>query len=123
MKMTTIQNVYWPMFSVTKEGSHISPRIFAGLNTNTAPELEMELQPMLTGAREFVLDLSELDYITSAGLRVLLKAAKIMEEQGEMIVLDPNDDAQEVFARTGFDGFLTIRHTQPEDACGDETAP
>lgn len=108
---------------ISKEDTRLTVALAGSLDTRSSPELEMEILPLFSGVTEFIMDFSALDYITSAGLRVLLKAAKIMEEQGEMIVLNPNDDAQEVFARTGFDGFLTIRHTQPEDACGDETAP
>ena len=89
-------------------GKRLTVHLKGGLDTRTAPELENELQPMLTGTREFVLDLSELDYITSAGLRFLLKAAKSIGKDGAMTVENPNSEVREVFSISGFDRLLTI---------------
>ena len=90
------------------EGDRLTVYLKGGLNTNSAPELEMELQPMLSGTKEFVLDLSELDYITSAGLRFLLKAVQTVEKNGRMTVENPNAEVREIFSISGFDKILTI---------------
>lgn len=90
------------------EDKRLKVYLEGGLDTRTAPELETELEFMLIGVKEFVLDLSELDYITSAGLRVLLKAAQAIEGDGKMTVENPNDEVREVFSITGFDSFVAI---------------
>ena len=92
-----------------KEDKKLTVALKGGLDTRTAPDLDTELKHMLRGVTEFILDLTDLEYITSAGLRVLLKAEKVMEERGEMIVLNPNSDVQDIFHRTGFENVLTIR--------------
>lgn len=76
------------------------------LDTTTAPQLEEEL--VLDGVTELNLDFAELDYISSAGLRVLLAAQKVMNKQGAMKVLNVNSDIMEVFEITGFSDILTI---------------
>ncbi|MBO4913873.1 MAG: STAS domain-containing protein [Oscillospiraceae bacterium] len=78
------------------------------LDTATAPELEAELKDSLEGVTSLVLDLSELEYISSAGLRVLLGAQKTMNRQGEMKVTGANETVMEVFEVTGFSDILTI---------------
>ena len=82
--------------------------IIGRLDTTTAPELESTLASSLDGVKKLVLDFGGLDYISSAGLRVLLAAQKTMNKQGEMIVKDPNEDVKEVFDITGFCDILTI---------------
>ena len=78
------------------------------LDTTTAPELEKELESSLVEANELVFDMSELEYISSAGLRVLLKAQKTMNVQGNMKVTHVNESIMEVFEITGFLDILTI---------------
>lgn len=78
------------------------------LDTITAPEFEQELNDSLNGITDFVLDLEKLDYISSAGLRVILKAQKIMNTQGRMKLTHVRDTVMEVFDITGFANILTI---------------
>jgi len=79
------------------------------LDTITAPELERELKDVLPDARELVLDFAGLEYISSAGLRVLLSAQKIMAKQGEMRLVNVNETIMEIFEVTGFSEILTIQ--------------
>ena len=78
------------------------------LDTTTAPQLEEELKDSLAGVAELVLDMSALEYISSAGLRVLLSAYKTMRTQGSMKITNANELVKEVFEVTGFSDFLPI---------------
>ena len=78
------------------------------LDTNTAPQLETELKTSLSGITELELDFSGLEYISSAGLRVLLAAQKTMSRQGKMTIRNVNETIMEVFEITGFVEILTI---------------
>ena len=78
------------------------------LDTITAPELEQALQDVLPGLTELTLDLEKLEYISSAGLRVLLSAQKTMKKQGIMKVVHVNETVMEIFEVTGFSEILTI---------------
>ena len=78
------------------------------LDTNTAPQLEAELKTSLSGISELELDFSGLEYISSAGLRVLLAAQKTMSRQGKMTIRNVNETIMEVFEITGFVEILTI---------------
>ncbi len=78
------------------------------LDTATAPQMEAELKAALDGIEELELDFSRLDYISSAGLRVLLSAQKVMNRQGTMKVTHVNETILEVFEVTGFCDLLTI---------------
>ncbi len=78
------------------------------LDTMTAPELEKELKDTISGVTELTLDFDNLEYISSAGLRVLLSAQKIMAKQGKMKVIAVNDTIMEIFEVTGFTDILTI---------------
>ena len=78
------------------------------LDTVTAPELEKEMKASLEGVSELTMDFGKLEYISSAGLRVLLSAQKIMNKQGEMKILNVNDTIMEIFEVTGFADILTI---------------
>lgn len=78
------------------------------LDTTTAPHLEAELKTSLTGVDSLVMDFAELEYISSAGLRVLLSAQKVMNKQGKMVIRHTNDTILEVFEVTGFTDILTI---------------
>ena len=78
------------------------------LDTQTAPELEKELDAVLSGLKELTFDMTELEYVSSAGLRVILKAQKAMNAQGSMKLTGVNDSIMEVFDITGFLDILTI---------------
>ncbi|MBQ6384843.1 MAG: STAS domain-containing protein [Lachnospiraceae bacterium] len=78
------------------------------LDTVTAPDLENELKDSLEGVTSLVMDLGALDYISSAGLRVLLSAQKTMNRQGSMKVTHVNETIMEIFEVTGFSDILTI---------------
>ncbi|MGN0806476.1 MAG: STAS domain-containing protein [Candidatus Coproplasma sp.] len=78
------------------------------LNTATAPELESALEQSISEAKILVFDFKRLEYVSSAGLRVILKAQKIMNGQGSMKIINVNNDVMEVFTVTGFTDILTI---------------
>ena len=78
------------------------------LDTQTAPELEKELDSVLADIKELTFDFANLEYVSSAGLRVILKAQKAMNEQGSMKLTGVNDSIMEVFDITGFLDILTI---------------
>ena len=78
------------------------------LDTTTAPQLETELKQNLSGVAELVLDFAGLEYLSSAGLRVLLAAQKVMNRQGSMVIRNVNEIIMEIFEVTGFVDLLTI---------------
>jgi len=78
------------------------------LDTATSPELEAYLTANLSGVKHLTLDMAKLDYVSSAGLRVLLVAQKRMNKQGEMIVKNVNEVVAEILEVTGFSDILTI---------------
>ena len=78
------------------------------LDTQTAPELEKELDSVLPGLKDLTFDMTNLEYVSSAGLRVILKAQKAMNAQGSMKLTGVNDSIMEVFDITGFLDILTI---------------
>ena len=83
--------------------------IVAGrLDTQTAPELEKEIDGIIANLKELVFDMTGLEYISSAGLRVILKAQKIMNTKGSMKLIGVNDSIMEIFDITGFLDILTI---------------
>ena len=92
----------------TVNGNQLEIALEGRLDTSTAPTLETELNGSLAGIERLVLDFSLLDYLSSAGLRVLLGAQKIMNKQGEMIVRNVNETIMEIFEVTGFCDVLTI---------------
>ncbi len=89
-------------------GAELTLAVNGRLDTTTAPELEKELNASLDGAESLILDFSKLEYISSAGLRVLLSAQKQMSKKGGMKVRNVNEVVQEVFEVTGFADILTI---------------
>ena len=91
-----------------KSGSTLTIALEGRLDTTTAPDLEKEIKTSLDGVTELVMDFSKLDYISSAGLRVLLSAHKAMSKQGAMKVVNVNEMVMEVFEVTGFSDILTI---------------
>ncbi len=78
------------------------------LDTTTAPQLEAELKTSLNGVETLIMDFTELEYISSAGLRVLLSAQKVMNKQGKMVIRHANENIMEVFEVTGFIDILTL---------------
>ena len=78
------------------------------LDTTTAPQLEAELKADLPGVEHLALDFAALNYLSSAGLRVLLAAQKQMNKQGGMVVRNVNETIAEIFEVTGFSDILTI---------------
>ena len=78
------------------------------LDTTTSPMLEAELKQSIDCITELVFDFEKLEYISSAGLRILLAAQKIMNKQGNMVVKNVNEIVAEVFEVTGFSDILTI---------------
>ena len=96
--------------TINKEvnGSKLNIALVGRLDTTTSPELEKELKASMDDIQELVFDLTQLEYISSAGLRVLLAAQKTMNRQGSMIVCNVNETVMEVFEVTGFKDILTI---------------
>ena len=92
----------------TQNGTTMTVAIEGRLDTTTAPQLEAELKDSLDGITALTMDLSAMEYISSAGLRVLLSAQKIMNKQGEMKVTGVNETVMEVFEVTGFSDILNI---------------
>lgn len=78
------------------------------LDTTTAPQLENELKSFMESVTNLVFDFEKLEYISSAGLRVLLTAQKFMSRQGSMKLIHVRDDVNEIFEVTGFSDILTI---------------
>ena len=89
-------------------GAELTLTLTGRLDTTTAPQLEGELKASLDGVESLVLDFEKLDYLSSAGLRVLLSAQKQMNRQGSMVVRHVNETITEVFEVTGFCDILTI---------------
>ncbi len=92
----------------TQSGSELTIALQGRLDTMTAPELEKELQALMPGAGSLTFDFSQLEYISSAGLRVLLSSHKVMSKKGGMKVTNVNEIVQEVFDVTGFSDILDI---------------
>ena len=89
-------------------GAELTIALNGRLDTTTAPQLEGELKHSVNGIERLVFDFSELEYLSSAGLRVLLAAQKVMNKQGEMIVRNVNETIAEIFEVTGFSDVLTV---------------
>lgn len=91
-----------------KDGSKLTLTLEGRLDTTTAPQLEVELKSSLEGVTNLEFDFQNLEYLSSAGLRVLLTAQKTMNKQGKMVIRHVNETIQEVFEVTGFVDILTI---------------
>lgn len=89
-------------------GAELTITLTGRLDTTTAPQLEAELKASLDGVEYLALDFAGLDYLSSAGLRVLLAAQKQMNKQGDMVVRNVNETIAEIFDVTGFCDILTI---------------
>ena len=91
------------------QGTSITFAVEGRLNTNTAVELENEVKNSIDNITDVTFDLSKLEYISSAGLRVLLSVQKIMNKKGTMTIINCNDDIMDIFDVTGFTDILNIQ--------------
>ena len=91
-----------------QEGTTLEIAVEGRLDTTTAPQLEAELKRSIDGVTALTMDFANLEYISSAGLRVLLSAQKVMNKQGSMVVRHVNETISEIFEVTGFVDILTI---------------
>ena len=91
-----------------KEGTNFIISLEGRLDTTTSPELEKVIKEETAGVSFLKLDLSKLQYISSAGLRVLLSAQKLMNKQGELLITGCSEDIMEIFDMTGFSDILSI---------------
>ena len=91
-----------------KTGENAELTLAGRLDTTTAPEMEAVLNEMLPAAKTLIIDMEKLEYISSAGLRLILKAQKTMDKQGKLTLTHVPADVMEVFNITGFADFLTI---------------
>ena len=89
-------------------GTEVTLIVSGRIDTQTAPEVESELDAVLPGIKELTFDMTNLEYVSSAGLRVILKAQKVMNTQGSMKLIGVNESIMEVFDITGFLDILTI---------------
>lgn len=96
--------------NINKEinGSTLNITLEGRLDTTTAPKLEAELKSSISGITELNFDFQQLEYVSSAGLRVLLSAQKVMNKQGEMVIRNVCETVMDVFEVTGFSDILTI---------------
>ena len=94
---------------IEKKNTETKTLVLIGrLDTVTAPELEAEISTILPTAESLVLDMEKLEYISSAGLRVILKTQKALVQKAGLKLINVSDDVREVFEITGFSDFLTI---------------
>ena len=89
-------------------GTNLAVSLEGRLDTSTAPQLEKFINENTEGVTDLVFDFKELEYVSSAGLRVILSTQKRMNKQGDMIVQNVNDTIMEVFEMTGFADILKI---------------
>ena len=92
----------------TTNESELTVVLSGRLDTTTAPDLEKELKESLDGVTALTIDMTALEYISSAGLRVLLSTQKVMNRQGEMKIRNVKPEIMEIFDVTGFSEILTI---------------
>ncbi len=94
-----------------REGEKLNVQLKGRLDAVTAIQLDKEISKMLDGVEDLTMDLAKLDYIASAGLRILLKFQKRMNTQGNFKIINVNRDVREVLDMTGFSRLLTIEDT------------
>ncbi|MBP3894502.1 MAG: STAS domain-containing protein [Atopobiaceae bacterium] len=93
---------------IKRDGDSLTVQVFGRLDINTAPELEAELVPQLEGVSTLTIDLAQVNYVSSMGLRLLLSLQKRMAKQGSMVVTNVSPEVMELFEETGFAAILTI---------------
>ena len=89
-------------------GTELNVKVSGRLDTSTAPDMEEVLKESFEGITKLILDFEGLEYLSSAGLRVILQAQKTMNKQGEMVVRNVNETITEIFEVTGFYDILNI---------------
>ena len=94
--------------NTTANGDMLTVALEGRLDTTTAPELDETLKNSITGVKELVFYFEKLEYVSSAGLRVLLSAQKTMNKQGSMKLIKVRDEVKEIFDVTGFSDILTV---------------
>ena len=92
--------------SKTLNNGELTIAVIGELNTTTYQELEDVVKNSLNGIKKLVFDFKELEYISSAGLRVLLVSKKLMDQQGKLVVKNANSSVKEIFDITGFTNVL-----------------
>ncbi|WP_296330781.1 STAS domain-containing protein [uncultured Treponema sp.] len=97
--------------TITKKenGKSFTLSVEGRLDTLTSPELEKEINELSASAEDLVVDFAKLEYISSAGLRVLLSAHKLFAKKGGMTITNVNETVLDIFEVTGFKDILTIR--------------
>ena len=95
-------------YEMIKNDKELTVLVSGRLDTLTSPELEEKLEDSLEGIEKLIFDFKELEYISSAGLRMMLTAMQIMDEQGEMVVRNVNDEIMDIFNVTGFIDDLNV---------------
>lgn len=97
---------------ITKQlnNNELTLQLEGELNSVTAPEFEEVIKNELNNVDSLIIDLAKLSYLSSAGLRVLLVAQKIMIKKDGMVVRHPNNDVMEIFSLTGFSNVLNIEN-------------
>lgn len=91
-----------------RDNEDLTIKVSGRLDTITAPELESSMKDEFNGLKNLVFDFSDLEYLSSAGLRIILSCQKTMNSQGSMVVKNINDTIREIFDITGFSSILTI---------------
>lgn len=96
--------------TVNKEisGNELVISVSGRIDTTTAPALEQEIKASLEGVQKLVVDIADVEYVSSAGLRVFLSTHKVMAKQGGMVVKNVSESVKEIFEVTGFADILTI---------------
>lgn len=94
--------------TINKENNKLTVSVSGRVDTTTAPEFEKSVSDNLDGIVELILDLKDMSYTSSAGLRILLKLQKSMMKQGNMKVINVSDEVMDIFDMTGFSDILTI---------------
>ena len=90
------------------EDGKLTIKVVGRIDSTTAPELEESMKESIEGVTDLTFDFEGLEYISSAGLRVLLVGQKTMNTQGEMRVINANESVKEIFEVTGFNDILTV---------------
>ena len=96
----------------TLEGKQLSIALIGELNSITAPDFDQVIRDSLKDVTSLVLDFTKLEYLSSAGLRVLLMAQKIMSAQGDMVIKNANKQILDIFEMTGFANILNVERNQ-----------
>ena len=93
---------------IKKEAKSLILKIAGRLDTTSAPEMEKAVKENISGVEKLIIDMEKLEYISSAGLRVLLSAKKKMDDTGSVKIKNVSEPIMEVFEITGFNEILTI---------------